>query len=245
VSSSKKFRVVIPAAGKGSRSGLSYPKTLYRLDGVPILIRICRLLESYDAEPVIIINPAFQDLFEAALSEAGIRATLLHQESARGMGDALLVANEILEPEDNVILTWSDIPLISPQTVKGLLSCHMAHRNNFSMATWLGPDCYTIVERDQKGKLQRVLETRALGIKPADEGERDIGLFVFRKEPMFSILREGVGANGEAEHGFLYAIELLAAQAKTEGYPIARDNDVLSFNTPEELAYIERLMSNQ
>ncbi len=239
----KKYRVVIPAAGKGSRSGLSYPKTLYRLGGVPILVRICRLLATYDVQPVIIINPAFEDLFRTALDEAGIEATLLPQTTARGMGDALLMADAVLQDTDEIILTWSDIPLISAQTVAGLIACHEAHRNNFSMATRLGENCYTIVERKDDGSLKRVLETRALGLEPAKKGERDIGLFVFQKEPMFSILKKGIGAQGEAEHGFLYAIELLAAVGeKLEGFPIAQPNDVLSFNTPEELAAIETVM---
>jgi hypothetical protein len=114
----------------------------------------------------------------------------------------------------------------------------MAHGNIFSLATWVGRDCYTIVER-KDGKLQRVLETRALGIPRADKGERDIGLFVFKKEPLFSILKKGAATDG-AEHGFLYAIEQLTnSSEKVEGYPIATDDDVLSFNTPEELAVIE------
>lgn len=236
--------MIIPAAGRGSRSGLSYPKTLYCLGGTPILVRICRLLAPYDPAPLIIINPAFQALFEAALSKAGIAATLIHQAEARGMGDALLMADPMLAPDAQIILTWSDIPLMSASTVQQLVDCHRTHRNNFSMATRLGHNCYTIVERDAAGRLQRVVETRALGIAPAAMGERDIGLFVFQKEPMFGILKKGIGLQGEAEHGFLYAIELLAAVCeKVEGYPIAQPNDVLSFNTPEELAEIEAAMS--
>lgn len=235
---------MIPAAGKGSRSGLDYPKTLYPLGGTPILIRICRLLEAYDPQPLIIINPAFEALFTERLREAGITATLIPQTEARGMGDALLTADHLISPEETLILVWSDIPLIMPQTVQGLIACHEAHRNNFSLATWMGSNCYTIVERNPEGVVQRVLETRALGIQPAAKGERDIGLFVFRKEPIFTLLKEGIGASGTAEHGFLYAIELLAtAGEKVAGYPIATDQDILSFNTPEELRHIEATLS--
>ena len=34
------FRVLIPAAGLGTRAGLPYPKTLYPVDGTPILHRL-------------------------------------------------------------------------------------------------------------------------------------------------------------------------------------------------------------
>ena len=42
------FRVLIPAAGLGTRAGLPYPKTLYPVDGTPILHRLATL-GIYDA----------------------------------------------------------------------------------------------------------------------------------------------------------------------------------------------------
>lgn len=235
-----KFRAVIPAAGKSSRSGLNYPKTLYRVNGVPILIRICRLLEAYNTRPLVIINPVFQEKFETVLQEFGQDAELIFQENAKGMGDALLQATNYLSAEEDIILIWSDIPFIAASTLKLLIDCHIAHQNNFSLATRLGKDCYTIVSRNA-GKLQDVLETRALGIAPAADGERDIGLFIFKKNPLFEIIANATVAGGK-EHGFLDAIgRLVKAGAKVEAYPIAQANDVLSFNTPEELLEIEKI----
>lgn len=235
-----KFRAVIPAAGKSSRSGLNYPKTLYRVNGIPILIRICRQLARYDARPLLIINPVFQEKFEAVLQEFAQDAEIVFQESAKGMGDALLQAAHHLNADEDIILIWSDIPFIAESTVQLLIDCHVTHQNNFSLATRLGRNCYTIVSR-KDGKLREVLETRALGIAPADEGERDIGLFVFKKHPLFKLLADAMVENGK-EHGFLDAIGSLVNEGKkVEAYPIAQANDVLSFNTPEELSIIEQI----
>lgn len=240
----RKFRAVIPAAGKSSRSGLNYPKTLYRIAGVPILVRVCSLLSPYDQRPLIIINPAFQAQFEAVLNEFAISAQLVFQESAKGMGDALLQADTYLRDDEDIILIWSDIPFIAAQTLDRLVNCHVAMENNFSLASFLGKNCYTIVSRNE-GKFAEVLETRALGIPPADEGERDIGLFIFKKQPLFDVLATAPMEEGK-EHGFLDAIGRLAATgAKVEAYPIAQANDVLSFNTPEELVIIEQLAAQQ
>ena len=37
-----KISVLIPAAGLGNRSKLSYPKSLYRVNRVPIIVRILK-----------------------------------------------------------------------------------------------------------------------------------------------------------------------------------------------------------
>ncbi len=238
----RSLRVLIPAGGRSSRSGLNYPKTLYRIGGVPILIRICKLVEKYDNNPIIIVNPAFREQFQAVMDEFEMRAEFVFQEEPKGMGDAVLYADRKIDDAGDILLIWSDIPMLSEKTLDSLVNFHQSDKNNFSFATSIGNNCYTIVER-KNGKITRVKETRALGIQPAKYGERDIGLFVFRKKPLFEILKKDslkycTGLLGE--HGFLYAIEKLCIQGeKVEGYPIALPSDCMSFNTPEELKAIE------
>jgi bifunctional UDP-N-acetylglucosamine pyrophosphorylase / glucosamine-1-phosphate N-acetyltransferase len=239
------YRVVIPAGGRSSRSGLQYPKTLHRLAGIPILIRICRLLAAYDLRPVLIINPAQETHFREVLSEFGQEAELVFQAEPKGMGNAILQADAAIAPDAEVILVWSDIPLLSPDTIRQMLDCHSVFHNDFTLVTAISDDCYTIVQRDN-GRLQGVVETRALGIAPQKGGERDIGLFVFRKQLIFDFLQTDIPEemqDGRKEHGFLYLIERLATAGKrVEGYPLALPRDLLSFNTPEDLQSIERYL---
>lgn len=242
-----KFRVIIPAGGRSSRSGLAYPKTLYPLSGVPILIRILDKVARYDARPLLVINPSQEELFRDVLRDHGKEVDFVYQHEPKGMGNAILQAADKLGDDEHIILLWSDIPLLSDATIHHMVNCHVVSRNVFSLVTSIGSNCYTIAERDENGSLQRVLETRALGIKPAEYGERDIGLFVFRKQPVFGLLAEDAAGDysaGKNEHGFLYVIEkLVEQQYKVEGYPIAVPNDVLSFNTPEDLRQIENAVT--
>lgn len=240
-------KVLIPAAGRGSRSGLEYPKCLYRLAGVPILARICKIFSVYDAHPVIIINSRQQPLFIEAMAEFGIDPVYVFQDDPKGMGDAILKADDHFAPDTHILLTWSDIPFISPQTIRNLVNCHDVCRNDFSMVTSVGENCYTIVKRDN-GRVTAVKETRALGIPPLAYGEREMGLFVFKKDPVFSLLAKDAGEayeNGKKEHGFLYVIEkMVGLKLRVEGYPIARQSDLLSFNSPADLSAIEAYIQN-
>ena len=118
-----------------------------------------------------------------------------------------------------------------------MLDCHQVFENDFSFATYCGDTCYTVVKREN-GKLKEVLETKLLGIEPP-EGEREIGLFIFKAAPVFDLLEFNNNksySNDQNEHGFLYTIkDLLLKGFRVEGYPIARLQDSLSFNTPTDL----------
>lgn len=236
-------RVLIPAAGKGVRSGLSYPKCLYRIKGEPIIIRLCRKMLPYDKHPIIVINPKDKGIFDAVMDEFKISPIYCFQQEANGMGAAILSAEEMLNESDTILLTWSDIPFLSSQTILSLYNCHTQMENDFSFVSSIGDNCYTIVERTG-GKISSLKETKALGIPPLPYGERDIGLFVFKKKPVFELLRKGKDGNyinGLREHGFLSVVEdLVKEHYKVEAFPIALPSDLLSFNSPEDLLLIER-----
>ena len=233
-------RLLIPAAGKGKRSGLDYPKCLHLIDGKPIIVRIIENLSRFVFDTTVIINPKQEKLFKEVFESYGLNPALIYQIEANGMGDAILNAKDYFSPTDVILLTWSDIPYLSSETVKQLVDCHSIFENDFSFATYCGENCYTIVKRNY-GKLQDVLETKLLGIEPTF-GERDIGLFIFRAGIIFSLLESNHGtsySNDINEHGFLYLIkEMVLKHFKIEGYPIATYQDTLSFNNQDDLADI-------
>ena len=53
---SNQIKVVIAAAGEGRRSGLSFPKTLYKVNNVPIIIRILKKISFLDKKPTLIVS---------------------------------------------------------------------------------------------------------------------------------------------------------------------------------------------
>ena len=68
-----------------------------------------------------------------------------------------------------------------------------------------------MLSRGSDGGVTSVVEAREAGLAPRSR-ERDIGLFIFRREPVFAALREhlpGKFGKSTGEHGFLYVISHL------------------------------------
>jgi bifunctional UDP-N-acetylglucosamine pyrophosphorylase/glucosamine-1-phosphate N-acetyltransferase len=241
------LKALIVAAGRGSRSGLSYPKTLHKVQGIPILLRIAALLESYDSKPTIIVSPAGNDPITDCLSRAEVNAWLVVQPQPSGMGDAVLrfLESPMYKSAEHILLVWGDIPFIMSETLNVMVKEHFTCNNDFTFVTRLVESAYTVVSRNAAGNVTGVVETREKGDKKPVSGERDIGLFIFRKEPVFSALSDDLpckyGASS-GEHGFVYVIEHLVNHGlRVVALPIASEQDLVSLNTLEDLARIETM----
>ena len=234
------LRVLIAAAGNGTRAGLPYPKTLHPVLGKPILVRLIDLLQAYDALPVIIVSPQGRGQISNCLEAFALDAELVEQPTPSGMGDAILQFQQSSGwgSAKHLLTVWGDIPLLEAQTVAALHARHFEASNDFTFATRVVDQAYTIVERDCADRVQAVRETRELQVEPAS-GERDIGLFLFRIDPVFGLLEQRLpGAIGEAtgEHGFLHLVERLVKRGfKVEALPIATECDLVSLNRLSDL----------
>lgn len=229
------LRALIPAAGTGTRAGLPYPKTLHPVGGRPILVRLLKLLGPIDSRPTIVVSPSGREPIAACLSENGLEADLVVQPAPTGMGDAILEfrSSPAAASAEHILAVWGDIPMIQPETVEATIRAHLEHGNDFTFPTRMVDQAYTIVLRNDAGRVVSVVETRETGVEPGP-GEREIGLFVFRAVPVLDLLAERLpGARGTftGEHGFLYLVRHLAARGlRVEALPIAQERDLISLN---------------
>jgi bifunctional UDP-N-acetylglucosamine pyrophosphorylase/glucosamine-1-phosphate N-acetyltransferase len=234
--------VLIAAAGRGTRARLPYPKTLFPVQGKPILARIAELLAPYDDQPTVIVSPDGEAPIRQCLAQYGVASYLVVQPEACGMGDAVLRLEQspVFVDAEHVLLVWGDVPFIQPQTVASVVATHRAQGNDFTLATRLVDSAYTVVSRDTAGQVTRVIETREEGVGQSQAGERDIGLFVFRKTVVFDMLREqlaGKWGKSTGEHGFLYIIGHLVARGyKVAALPVATELDLVSLNSMNDIS---------
>ncbi len=233
--------VVIAAAGAGSRAGLPYPKTLFLIKGKPILVRLAELLAPYDAEPTVIVNESGKDQIKQCLLKNNIQAQLVLQSMPRGMGDAVLCidSSEKFTNSEHVLLVWGDIPFIQAKTVTTMVNHHLEQDSDFTFVTRMVDQAYTVVIRDKLGNVARLMETREEIRTNLEPGERDIGLFIFRRSVTLPLLRDELPnkwGKSTGEHGFLYIIEHLVSKGlRVEALPIAREIELVSLNNIEDV----------
>ena len=237
----KACNVLVVAAGCSSRAGLLYPKTLCPVCERPIIVRLLETLNRWDALPTIIVSPAGRAPIANCLKDHNRAAHLVIQEAPTGMGDAVLCYRNspAFSTADNVLLIWGDIPLIQCRTIEVMVATHLSQRNDFTFATAHVDSAYTRVQRDSLGSVTGVLETREADVDGRMAGERDVGLFVFRRDAVLDLLEMDLpGRTGgrTGEHGFLYVIGHLASRGRrVAAVPVATQLDLVSLNSLSDL----------
>lgn len=232
---------LIAAAGRGSRAGLPYPKTLFEIGGKPILVRIFEQLGAHDGRPTVVVSPSGEEPIRKRLLHEGLDAHLVTQHEPRGMGDAVMrfVDSPAYCAADHVLLIWGDVPFIRTSTIATMVLAHRASDNDFTFVTRVVDHPYTVVARDDCGRVLGVVETREDGDAPPSRGERDVGLFIFRKDAVLDMLARdfpGKWGRSTGEHGFLYIIRhLVESGLKVEALPIADETEIVSLNRLQDL----------
>jgi len=242
---------LIAAAGKGKRSKLDYPKTLFKIKKKPILIN---LIETFlkcnfiiKKISIIVSKDGFKKI-EKTIILYGYQkyCEILIQEKQKGMGDAVyqIKKSNFINNKSQILLVWGD--LISPQikTINKLVRTHFLHKNTFSLISIKVKDPYTIIKRDQNNRVLEIIETKNKKTK-YNYGERDIGLFIFKLKPTLETLLRYISEKSlltSKEINFLPIVKNLVNHPyRVECICCAEEKDTLSFNSINDIKKISNL----
>ncbi len=106
------MKVIIPVAGQGTRlrpHTLLRPKMLLPIAGKPILGHIVDALIAQGLEEFVFVVGYLRDQIEQYIhNNFDIQATFIHQEPPKGLGHAIYLAGEVLNPEEPILIVLGD-----------------------------------------------------------------------------------------------------------------------------------------
>ncbi|MEC9235489.1 MAG: NTP transferase domain-containing protein, partial [Pseudomonadota bacterium] len=152
--SEENLRIVILAAGIGSRMKSSKPKVLHELAGRPLISWLIEAAEQLNPEKIIVVTAPQMDDVRAVIAPH----SAVIQHKAQGTGDAVKAALPELEGfTGDVLVLLGDTPLMAHDTMQDLIDAR--HLDNAGIAV-LGvelddPHGYGRLIPDKKGKLAR------------------------------------------------------------------------------------------
>src|SRR5918995_2379725 len=241
MSESSPIFAVILAAGKGTRMKSNRAKVLHTLCGVPMVNYVIEATRPLVPEGLFVVVGHQAGLVEAVLPKD---AKPVLQEEQRGTGDAVRVALDALEGEDEGVLLVvnGDGPLISDGTLGELVERHSSAGVG---ATVL------VAELEDPSGLGRVVEdagvVRIVEERDATESERQIrlvnlGIYAFR----LSEIRDTIGGlTPENEGGELYltdVLETIGRRSRAVTYRLKNPEEANLVNDRSQLARAEEIL---
>lgn len=241
--SNSAISVVILAAGKGTRMYSDLPKVLHPLAGKPMVQHVIDTAMKVGAERVHLVYGHGGDRLKKTLSGEALNWVL--QAEQLGTGHAMQQAAPAFTDDEDILMLYGDVPLISEATLKRLVQAKPEGGIGLLTVNVGDPTGYgRIVRRDHA----------VVGIvehKDASEAQREIceintGILVAGGRDLKRWLSQLTNDNAQGE---FYITDIIAMAAQ-EGRHVAavhpeRPSEVEGVNNRLQLARLERIYQQE
>ena len=244
----QKVKIVILAAGKGTRMLSDEPKVLAQVNGTSMIKRLLASVHAsgIDDSPVIVVGYKK----ELVIEELGDKYTYVDQDEQLGTGHAVNLTREYLQDKaSHVMVLYGDMPFISAETIKKIVNKHIQSSKKITMATVKLPDFkdwrinfvnFSRIIRNEKGNIIKDIQFKDASNAEIKTTEVNPCFFCFDAKWLWKNLESLKNDNTQKEY---YLTDLIRT-ATSEGIEIEsvdiEPHEALGANTKAELNILER-----
>lgn len=244
-----KTKVVILAAGKGTRMKSDVPKPLVKIAGKPMISHLLeRIAQSgLDEKPVVVVSSENVDIFKAELGDAVDYAVQVEQ---LGTAHALRAAQEAAGDAQCIVVLYGDHPFLGAEAIRSLEALSSEYLGSLVMLTAKVPNfegAYEVFKswgrilRDAQDKVVGIVEAKEATEKQLATTEINPAMFAFPAPWIWTSLQEINNTNAKGEYYLTDIVGLAMNQGKEIITASVDALQVMGVNTPEELKLAEEL----
>lgn len=238
---------IILAAGKGTRMKSDLPKVVFPVGDRPMVCAVVDACRQAGVGRVVVIVGHKQELVREALAAYDVEYVV--QDQQLGTGHAVRCAAPAFEATKTdqtvpVLVLCGDGPLIRAATISQMLARHASTKPAGTLATSViaDPTGYGRIVRDAAGKFVAIVEHK--NATPAQREIREVNpsYYCFEVGALFGALNRVTRNALSGEYYITNVPGLLLADGKrVEVLDAVPPEDVLSINTPEDLAQVDAI----
>ncbi|MFI2858954.1 bifunctional UDP-N-acetylglucosamine diphosphorylase/glucosamine-1-phosphate N-acetyltransferase GlmU [Paenibacillus sp. JSM ZJ436] len=238
----KRLAVVL-AAGQGKRMKSKLYKVLHPVCGKPMVGHVLQTVEQVKSERTVVVVGHGA---EAVRSYLGDAAEYVLQEQQLGTGHAVKQAKELIgQEEGSTIVICGDTPLVTPETLEGLLELHESNQAAVTILTahMDNPKGYGRIIRSEKGDVLRIVEQKDCSPEEDAVCEINTGTYCFDNAKLFAALEKVTNQNAQQEYYLTDCISILKQSGdKVLGYQTEDEAESIGVNDRLALSQAEALM---
>ncbi len=241
------FKLIILAAGKGTRMKSFRAKVLHEIMGRPMLAYVLDTAERLESSGIYVIVGYQSKAIQEAFCDR--QAKFVLQQEQLGTGHAVLcVAGELSGYSGDVVILCGDVPFLKPETVMRLIKQHIARKAALSVLTTTveDPGHYGRVIKDRKGNILRIVEDKDATPDEKLICEVNTGIYCAKFPVLIDALRRAGRDNAQGEYYLTDAVHLI----KEMGHRVisvitGRRDEVMGVNSKADLARAEEMIRRE
>lgn len=238
------LNVIILAAGKGKRMASKVPKILHKLAGISLLERVIKTVQSLHSDQINIVYGSGDNAVPERLNKLSVN--WIKQEEQLGTGHAALQALPRIKDEDQVLILYADVPLISARTLKHLLESTPQNGLGLVVAELENPAGLGRIIRNEMGNIVRIVEHKDATPKQLKIREINTGIMTTQGRHLKKWLPKLKNNNRQKEYYLTDIVSLAVAEDfPVGGVLVHHPEEVQGVNDRWELALLERYYQRQ
>lgn len=236
--------VVILAAGKGTRMYSDLPKVLHPLAGKPMVQHVIDAAMETGAKQVHLVYGHGGDLLKDRLTNPDLNWVL--QAEQLGTGHAMQQAAPFFADDEDILMLYGDVPLISPVTLARLLADKPQGGIALLTVKLDDPTGYGRIVRDEKGSVVGIVEHKDATEQQRQINEINTGILAANGQDLKRWLSQLNNNNAQCEY-YITDIIALAASEGRRVEAVHPDNlsEVEGVNNRLQLATLERVYQRE
>jgi bifunctional UDP-N-acetylglucosamine pyrophosphorylase/glucosamine-1-phosphate N-acetyltransferase len=237
--------IVILAAGQGKRMKSQLPKVLHRIAGKTLIEHVIATAAKLNPATTPIIVYGHQgDIIKHAL--ANVNVSWIEQPNQLGTGHALQQTLDLIPEQNQVLVLYGDVPLISTDTLKSFITDTPTDSIGIITANFPDPTGLGRIIRDTNNQIVRIVEEKDANAAERAIQEINSGIYLVPARYLKKWLPTLKNQNAQQEY-YLTDIISIATQEKFSIHSQTPDHyeEVLGVNDRAQLARLERFYQRQ
>ena len=238
----KDLRIVILAAGKGTRMNSGLPKVLHKLHDKALIDYVLDESELLNPiESILVVGFEKNQIISHTKSRSKLK--YVTQKEQLGTGHAVLQAEKLLkDKKGHILILYGDVPNIKASSLQPIIEDHIINNRDLTLITAEvdNPAGYGRIIRNKNGQLLKIVEDKDCSDNERMIKEWNPGIYIFKTLKVFEILKNIKNNNASKEYYLTDAIGLAQQyNMQIKAIKIIDSDEVLGINTTEQLEELE------
>lgn len=231
--------IIILAAGKGTRMYSSLPKVLHKLAGRSLLEHVYDVTQEIKHRDVYVVYGFGGETVRDECRELFVN--WIEQKEQLGTGHAVQQAMPDIPDDDNVLILYGDVPLITASTLNNLVQA--GEETGFGLLTveMDNPTGYGRILRNDVGDVIRIVEQKDATDDELTITEVNTGMMLIQSKSLKQWLSSLKSDNAQSEYYLTDVIEMAVADdVKVQAVQPDSPIEANGINTRTQLSEMER-----
>lgn len=234
------LKIVILAAGQGTRMKSKIPKVLHKVLDKPMLDHVMEAAQVVTNNKPIVVIGHMSDMVREHL---GDKAEIALQEEQLGTGHAVMMAEHYIDDEDEVLILCGDTPLIKGETLKEMTKIKSEGYTAVVMsAVEEDPTGYGRIIRDESNDFMRIREQKDASEEEKAIKEINAGMYIINGKLLKENLSKLSVNNAQREYYLTDVLEHIKNAGHRIGVYQADKMEIMGVNSRLQLSEAERIM---